>query len=259
MSPPTSPPGGQGFQELLDRAERLLERIRNKMQELVDTINRILASVPAILIPDFVVEAIQAGICKMDELFAKLMRKMEEFFSSPGWPPALFDAGDRWLTEVGRRSANTEEEINAGHMKVDDYWKGSAAESYKSTLGTQQPAFAAIVTLARKIKDCLHDAAWGIIKFWVAVVVGLVAAAAAIAGAVAALAGVVTAPAAPVAAAGAILGAIVAVGGGAWAAYDQFQGVQQVAGSLQEEAEYNTAFDGDRWPRATAEGEWKAD
>lgn len=89
--------------------------------------------------------------------------------------------------------------------------------------------------------------------------IGLVTAVAGIIAAIAAIAGIVTAPAAPVAAAGAILAAIATVASVGRAVFVEFQGVQEQATSLREESEVNTAFDGDRWPRATTEGEGKAD
>ncbi len=258
MASPTSAAGGE-IEELLNRAERLLQQVRDKLRELVTKINETLSSIPAILIPDVVIEGIQAGIRKMNELFDQLVSKMQEFFNSPGWPPALFAAGDQWLSAVAGPSAETENRINANKLAVDNYWKGSAAEAYKETLDTQQPAFAAVVDLARKIEQCLHDAGWGIIKFWVAVGVALVALAAGIATAIGLAVSGVGAPGAPAAAIGALLGALGAISAGAWAVFVEFQGVKDQADTLREESRYNTAFDGDQWPRATAEGQWQAD
>lgn len=259
MSMPTTAPVGKDIQELLDRAEKLLERIRNKMNELVDTINRTLSSLPDLLVPDFVVDALQAGIRKMNELFTKLVTKMAQFFQSPGWPPALFDAGELWLSGVAGPSAATEEQISTGGMKVDDYWKGEAAKNYQATLGKQQPAFAAMVTLARKIETLLNDAAWGIIKFWIAAILALVVLVGGIFTAIGLALGGVTLPGSVPAAIGAIIGALAAIGGGAWVAISEFQGVTEVASSLKEERQYNTSFDGDNWPAATAKGAWRAD
>lgn len=259
MTTPTTAPSGQDIQELLDKAERLMQKIRDKLRELVEKINNLLSSAPSVLVPDFVVEAIQAGIRKMNEVFDKLVAKMQEFFDSPGWPWALWEAGDRWLNGVAGPSAETENQVTSGKLNVDNYWKGSAAEAYKETLGTQQPAFAAMVEVARTIKQCLHDAGWGIIKFWVAVGIGIATAVTGIIAAVAAVVGVVTAPLGPVAAAAAIVAALTVIVGSAWAAYVEFQGVKDQAEALREERRYNTAFEGDQWPRATAEGEWKAD
>ena len=152
---------GQEIQELLDKAERLMQRIRDKLSELVSKINSLLSAIPGILVPDFVVDAIEAGIRKMNEVFDQLVSKVQEFFDSPGWPPTLFAAGDSWLNGVARAAAETEEKINADRLNVDTYWRGTAAEAYTSTLGTQQSAFAAMADVARKIKgdtrrDCHH-------------------------------------------------------------------------------------------------------
>jgi hypothetical protein len=249
----------QEFQELLDKARLLLERIRIKCDEIVRKINNLLSSIPSLLVPEYVVEGVQAGIRKMNDLFARLWSNAQEFFDSPGSPFVLFDAADRWLNDVARPAAETEEKINVDYMNVDNYWRGAAAEAYIATLGTQQSAFAAMVDVARKIKECLHAAAWGILKFWGAVTLGLVAAVAGIFAAYAAIAGVVSAPAAPIAAAGAILAAIVAISSGVWALVVEFQGVKDQATALREESVFNTAFDGDGWPRGDAAGEWEVD
>lgn len=250
---------GEDIQELLDKAQRLLERISSKMQKLVDKINSILRSIPSFLVPDFVVDKIKAGIQKMNEMFTKLANKIQEFFASPGWPPALFEAGDRWLVQVAQPSATSEAEVSASRLHVDDYWKGSAADAYKDTLGEQQPAFAAMAALARKVKEFLHTAAWGIIKFWVAVGLALAGVAVAIIAAIVACASVVGAPAAPLAVVAGISAALVTITSVSWAVFVEFQGVKQGASSLREERQFNTDFDGDNWPAATAAGQWKAD
>ncbi len=94
MSAPVGVGSGEDIQELLGKAQRLLERISSKMQNLVDKINSILRSIPSFLVPNFIVDKVKAGIQKMNEMFTKLADKIQEFFASPGWPPALFEAGD---------------------------------------------------------------------------------------------------------------------------------------------------------------------
>ncbi|MGQ0717058.1 MAG: hypothetical protein ACT4NP_07025 [Pseudonocardiales bacterium] len=81
----------------------------------------------------------------------------------------------------------------------------------------------------------------------------------AIIGVIAACVTVVGAPAAVLAAVAAIGGVLVAVTSAAWAVFGEFQGIKQGASSLREERQFNTDFDGDNWPAATAAGEWKAD
>ncbi|MGH3899024.1 MAG: hypothetical protein ACRDTA_12400 [Pseudonocardiaceae bacterium] len=259
MSTPVGVGSGEDIQELLNKAQRLLDRIRSKMQKLVDKINGILQSIPSFLVPDFIVDKIKTGIRKMDEVFTKLVSKVQEFFASPGWPPALFEAGDRWLAQVAQPSAMSEAEVSASRLHVDDYWKGSAADAYKDTLGEQQPAFAAMAALARKVKEFLHTAAWGIIKFWIAVGLALAGVAVAIIAAIVACSSVVGAPAAPLAVVAGIGAALVTITSVAWAVFVEFQGIKQAASSVREERQFNTDFDGNNWPAATAAGEWKAD
>jgi hypothetical protein len=49
---------GEDIQELLDKAQRLLDRMRSKIQEIVDKIDKVLRRVPSFLVPDFVVDKI---------------------------------------------------------------------------------------------------------------------------------------------------------------------------------------------------------
>lgn len=256
---PVGMPAGMDIGELLARAERLLERISNKIAELVDALNRFLGSIAGRFISEDVVRSIQVGMRKVHDLFDKLIRKMMEFIAAPGLPPRLFEAGDAWLNGVAEPSTTAEEDISTRNMEVDDYWEGPAAAGYKSTLEEQQAAYAAMVSLARQIKELLHQAAWGVIKFWITAIIGLVGAAAGLSGAIALVFGGVTAPAAPFEAAAAILGVLAAVGGGGWAVFIEFKGLDQTASAMREEARFNTSFSGDQWPRATAEGKWKAD
>lgn len=236
-----------------------MERIRIKAGELVDTLNNTLSRVPDFLVPQFVVDTIQAGIRRMYELYNDLARRIQEFFRSPGWPWALYGAGDRWLNDVARPAADLEEEINSDRLDVDDYWKGSAAAAYTKSLGRQQSAFAAMVGVARKIKECLDTAARAMIAFWIALVLAIGTAVAGIATAIGLALSGVGAPGAPAAAIAGLVGGIAAIAGGVVATTDQFRNVVEQADALREESDLNTAFDGDRWPSATADGGWRAD
>jgi hypothetical protein len=254
--------GDQEFRALLEKSERLLDRIRVKCNEIIEKVSSLISGLPGILVPDFVVEGVRAGIRKVKEVLAQLMNTMQEFSESPGWPPALFAAANSWLDEVARPAFEAEGKINSDRSEVDNYWLGSAKDAYKETLGGQQAAFGAMVDVARKIKECLHAAAWGVVKFWVAVGVALASAAGAIisiAEVVASLSGVVTAPAALLGIVGAIISVIVGITSAAWAVFVEYEGVKDQATNLREEREYNHAFDGEQWPKATAEGEWRAD
>lgn len=64
------------IQELLDKAERLMQRIRHKLNEVVEKINSLLSAIPGILVPDGVVEGIEAGIRRMDPVVTGLFRRL---------------------------------------------------------------------------------------------------------------------------------------------------------------------------------------
>lgn len=258
MATPLPADAEADFAELLARAQRLVDRLRSKLQEMVNKINAFLASIST-AVTDWIVDKVQQAVNKVYELFREVELVLQEFFQSPGWPPALFDAGDRWVNDVAVPSADTEGEINTTHMKVDDYWKGDAAEKYKTTLGEQQAAFAAMADLARKIKDLLHQAARGIRNFWVAIVIAMVACVGAVVSLVAGVVTAVTVVGLVLGVIGAILALLAAIGSAVWALFVEMESVKLAADGMREEVKLNTSFDGDKWPKATASGTWQAD
>ena len=258
MTTPAATASDAEFQQLLEKTRNAHERAGRKIDESVAKMNTAIESVPDILLPDWAKGFVKDAIAEIYGLFRKLSNELAKFFSSPGWPGALWAVGDTWRDSVAKPCADTENRVNAAHMHVDDYWKGSAAESYKGALPKQQAAFAAMTQVARKLHQACSDAGWNIISLWGGIAVAVLGLAATVAGFVASATGVGAIVGVPTVVAG-IVGCIAGVAGVVWTITQGFHAISKTVSSLRDEVELNTSFHGDQWPAATATGAWKAD
>jgi len=113
-----------------------------------------------------------------------------------GAPARLYSHGETWTQRVGGPTHELAARVDAGQLRVDDHWTGSAASAYTGLLPLQGKALAAIKAATDDLDDALWKVAAGIIAFWLGIAAAfapyiielLVAAAAAL--------GIITAPAA---------------------------------------------------------------
>ena len=66
----------------------------------------------------------------LQENVRKLLSEIGKFFTRPGHPIALWESGNRWAAEVGKRAGDQVGVITIGFMNADDKWKGDAADAY---------------------------------------------------------------------------------------------------------------------------------
>jgi hypothetical protein len=185
----------------------------------------------------------------------KLLSEIGKFFTRPGHPIALWENGNRWVAEVGKRAGDQVGVITVGFMNADDKWKGDAAEAYFKGLPLQSGAAAQVHSVCEKMQGSLHDMALGIGGFWLGtllavgkVIVELIPEAAATAT-----------PAAPAGLAGAVAsvaGFIALWGSIVWLFYEYVTSLfgQQV--ELTNQLNNNLAFPGPpsgTWPKSTTQ------
>lgn len=190
----------------------LLDRVRQKADELGDALNAVLRRVPDLL--SWIADRIHEG---WDEFVGKL----KEFFSwcadklaYAGDPGALEQVRDRWH-EVAASTAALGQRVSAGELATDDSWQGDAADQYRQKIPDQKAAITAFrADFASGITSGVDALRGGIITFWIGVVVAVVALISGIIGALTSTATLFGAPAAPFIAAAAVLAALAAVGGG---------------------------------------------
>jgi hypothetical protein len=186
----------------------------------------------------------------------KLLSEIGRFFTQPGHPVALWENGNRWVAEVGKRAGDQVGVITVGFMNADDKWKGDAADAYLKGLPLQSGAAAQVHTVCEKMQGSLHDLALAIAGFWLGT---LIAVGKVIAELIPEAAATAVPPTAPAGLAGAVasVAGFIALWGTVVLAFHQF-----VASLFEEQANLinqlhdNRAFPGPpagTWPKSTTQ------
>lgn len=193
----------------------------------------------------------------------KLLSEIGKFFTRPGHPIALWENGNRWVAEVGKRAGDQAGVVTLGFMNADDKWKGDAADAYFKGLPLQSGAAAQVHTVCEKMQGSLHDLALAIGGFWLG---SLIAIGKVIAELIPEAAATAVPPTAPAGLAGAVasVATFIALWGTVVLAFYQYVTSlfdQQV--ELTNQLNNNQAFPGPpagTWPKSTtqdfADGTW---
>jgi uncharacterized protein YukE len=182
------------FEQTLQRVERLLGDVQGEAATLVDRSNRATS-----LLPDFLTVGLRESLVSFLDTLAQLFTVLADLLGSPGWPPGLYETGERWTNEVGATASALAGLAGVDQTIVDEKWKGPAARAYTQALAGQAKALNAIKSATDEIDDALWKMAAGLLACWLclaAAIVGYVlelrtatAAAATMAGAPLAVAG----------------------------------------------------------------------
>lgn len=251
MTTPNIDVGEGEFGEILERVRRFLERVEQVVNDLIRNVNRVIGLLPGFL--DSLADRLVDILNRFGELVGQFLREVGEFFTQPGWPPALFSAKAAWTTEVGGRVSALVSTATLDETQSDDRWQGRAADAYRNTLPRQKDALTAIKAASDEIGDALNNVAFGIIAFWVAIAGAIVAFVAELiveAGAAATVAG------APPAAAGAVastIKVIAVVAGIVGLLVTYLSTVSVQTNDLNQRLANNDAFPRGQWPRSTTE------
>lgn len=180
------------MQQLIERIQRMIERIYKLWRDFIDTVNRTLARVPDVLswVRDRLLEAWDGLTAKANEFFAKIGELLERF----GDPFQVGDVASRWNPEIGAPAAAAAAEVTTGQLYADDgQWVGSTADAYRNRVSEQQATLNAIRDeIAVKVASSLNSmqiAMWtfytalaGALATFIACLVGGLASAATIFG-----------------------------------------------------------------------------
>lgn len=196
------------------KARQVLEKIEAKVEDLRNKINAVLSKVPGVLswVVDKILDAWNAFCQKMQQFWDWFTDKLA-YVGSPG---ALSDASSRWHQEVGGPVSVLSHDVDAGDLRSDDAWSGSAAEQYRQKVPEQQSAMQVIRDLASLVASGLDTMRNAIIVFWGAVAIALLSFVGGLAGAITATGTILGAPAAPVIAGAAALVCLASLGVGVW-------------------------------------------
>lgn len=174
----------------------LLQKIREKIDEIARLINAALSTLPAVMsfIADRVQDAWNAMLTKLGEFW----NWCAEILSNVGNPFMLNGAADGWK-QMGVTVSRINDTVTDLSLSVDDRWTGTAAEQYRQSVEPQRRANSSILSdYAENVASAMTGLAGAIIAFWAGIVVASITLLGALAGAAVATGTIVGLPAAPV-------------------------------------------------------------
>lgn len=152
------------FDAAFARLPKLLDDVREKIHEIISSMQLVSRLLPAIL-----ADRLLALGEKIIELLGKFSEEIGKFWAQPGNPWTVWKRSQDWTNKI-QATVSKEGGFNIDDMHADDVWKGSVGESYWMSLGRQQRAVEVYSDLAGKINGVLLWAVGNIVGFWVALV-----------------------------------------------------------------------------------------
>jgi hypothetical protein len=192
----------------------------------------------------------------LDKNVRKLLSEIGKFFTRPGHPIALWESGNRWAAEVGKRAGDQVGVITIGFMNADDKWKGDAADAYFKGLPLQSGAAAQVHAVCEKMQGSLHDLALAIGGFWLGSLIAVGKVIAELIPSAAATAVPPTAPAGLAGAVASVAGFIALWGTIVVLFYEYVTSLFQEQTNLTNQLNDNKAFPGPpagTWPKSTSQ------
>lgn len=197
--------------DVIDEVTRLLEQVRDKVDELTRKVNETLAKVPGWA--SWVVDRVQDAWAVLCEKLSQFWDWFTDKLAYAGDPGGLSDMASRWADDVATPVSAQTHEIEAGDLLVDDRWQGDAADQYRQKVPDQKLTLKAVRSeYVTALTSALNSMSSGITVFWWGVAAAIVSLAAGIAGAITATGTIIGLPAAPVLAGLGVAGALVALG-----------------------------------------------
>ncbi len=234
--------------QIFSEIHRTIEKIQSKTQQLQDSINAGLRSLPSFMgwIADKILEGWNWFVGKLDELWRWVGGVIDEL----GSPTSLSATADSWSDHVGGPVSAEVQSADAGALLADDAWIGVGADQYKQMLPMQKAALQDIKsTFTDGISTALGQVRTALYVFYAALAVALAALVAGIIGALASSATVVGLPAAPFIAGAAAAAAAAACWGGS-------ENLLSAAASantlLRQKLNDNTGYRDGHWPSAAS-------
>ncbi|MEO3867518.1 hypothetical protein ABGB18_01670 [Nonomuraea sp. B12E4] len=157
------------FALLMRNIDGQLTQLESTFDDLREKVNGFLDGVPGFLA--WAVKPLQDAWDRFCEACGRLWREVSDFFSDPGDPGRLNDAATTFSDRIQNGVSSQAGKLTETYMRVDDKWKGDAAEQYKKVLEPNAPQGAALrqySTSAEEISKALNDCRWALIVFWVA-------------------------------------------------------------------------------------------
>lgn len=234
------------FREQLAKLERLVDDVNTHVTALFDRGDR-----AARLLPLGLGDTLRDALLRLRELIAKFFTEYAKIAYNPGWPFGLMAAADDWTAKVGGPISGLAGRLGPDQLRIDNHWRGRAADAYASVLPSQQRAIEAIKTTTDAIHTNLTKAAWGIFALWAGLVLAIAAFVLELMAEAAAAGTVVGAPPAA-AAAGVSTAKVIGFVVGCVGFFITFAGlIVDSMASLNQTLHADGAFPDGKWPRST--------
>jgi hypothetical protein len=228
------------------------DRFTGFIETVVDIINGGLSGLLDFVLPDGIMEKINAWLDKMFAKVNEAIEKVAQVFAYVGSPSTLRNTGLDWVQSVGTPSQQCTATLLPTALPTTGNWEGKAYDAYRLRVDQQGPASDDVLAKCQVIDTQLDTFAGAIENFWIgmlgavgALVVGVIATAAE-------LAGVVTAPAAIVTIVGAVGVFLTFLVDAISALLSANQATSSFVVNVTNALASTTAFPGGAWPRHTA-------
>lgn len=156
------------FRSLLDTVDNRLKDIKASSDRLFDRSNRALALLPAGLS-----DGLHDTLVDLRDTLAKFFTEIGKLLLNPGWPPGLKSAAQTWTASVGGPISGLSAQLGTDQLRIDNFWRGPAADAYASTLPAQRKAIDAIKQTTDLLDSTLTKIANGIYALWAAIAIAL--------------------------------------------------------------------------------------
>jgi hypothetical protein len=232
-----------GFDDLIERVRRLLERAADAADRLVDNAVRVARALPAFLARQ-IVRLLEEFIALVRRLFALVGRLL----APAGNPIRLWETGRRWIDDFAGPLSDQIGKIDPDHLAAAYEWEGRAADAYLDAAARQRAALTGLHAIGADIDVALARLAIGICGLWAAVAAALCSAVIQLIGAAVATATGIGAPAALIMATTSVATACAAVAGGAAALAALVEWVSDAITTIRHRLADHEAFPDGAWP-----------
>jgi len=235
------------FDELIERVRRLLDRVRQTADSLVDNASRVARTLPWFL---------ARQVVWLLEEFASVVRQLVELvgrlIAPAGNPVRVWETGRRWMDDFTAPLSDQVGKIDPDHLAAGYEWEGRAADAYLDAAARQRAALGALQAIGGDMDTALARLAIGICGLWAAVAAALCSALIQLIGAAVAAASGVGTPAALILATTSVATACAAVAGGAAALAALVEWVSDAITTIRHRLADHEAFPDGAWPAPAA-------
>lgn len=231
------------FDDLLARVRRLLERVGDTADRIVDDALRVARGLPGFL----------AGrVRRLLEDFVSVVRRLiglvGDLIAPAGNPVRVWETGRRWVDDFAGPLSDEIGKIDPDHLAAGYEWEGRAADAYLDAAARQRGALTALQAVGGDLDTALARLAIGICGLWAAIAAALCSALIQLISAAVATATGVGTPAGLVLATTSVATACAAVAGGAAALAALVEWVSDAITTIHHRLLDHEAFPDGAWP-----------